>query len=128
TMTDYRSPLLDLSVSRGAVVGSNEPDAGVAAHYGEPLIEQRALSRGVALVDLSHLDVVTVSGPDRLTWLHTLSTQMLEGLPAGSSTELFLLDVNGRIEHAAKMFDDGETAWLIADSGRGPAMVEFLKW
>lgn len=127
-MTDYRSPLLDFSFSRGAVVGSREPDAGVAAHYGEPLIEQRALSRGVALVDLSHLDVVTVSGPDRHKWLHTISSQMLEGLPAGASTEFFLFDMNGRIEHAAKMFDDGETAWLIADSGRGEAMAGFLRW
>ena len=127
-MTDYRSPLLDFSFSRGAVVGSGEPDVGVAAHYGEPLIEQRALSRGVALVDLSHLDVVTISGPERLKWLHTLSTQMFEDLPAGSSTEFFLLDMNGRIEHAAKMYDDGETAWLIADSGRGEALVKFLEW
>ncbi len=127
-MTDYRSPLMDFSFSRGAVVGSHDPDAGVAAHYGAPLIEQRALARGVALVDLSHLDVVTISGPDRLSWLHTLSSQMLENLPAGTSTEFFLFDVNGRIEHAAKMFDDGETSWLIADSGRGAALVAFLEW
>lgn len=127
-MTDYRSPILDFSFSRGAVVGSAEPDAGVAAHYGQPLIEQRALDRGVALVDLSHLDVVTVSGPDRHKWLHTLSTQAVEGLAPGSSTEFFLLDVNGRIEHSAKMFDDGETAWLIADSGRGEALAKFLVW
>ncbi|HLS01390.1 MAG TPA: glycine cleavage T C-terminal barrel domain-containing protein [Beutenbergiaceae bacterium] len=127
-MTDYRSPLIDLSFSQGAVVGTTAPDAGVAAHYGEPLIEQRALSRGVALVDLSHLDVVTVTGPDRLTWLNILSTQKLDDLAPGSSTEFFLLDMNGRIEHAAKMFDDGDTAWLIADSGRGEALADFLAW
>ncbi len=125
-MSAYHSPLLAFSFSDGAVVGSHEPDVGVAAHYGSPLIEQRALARGVALVDLSHLDVVTVSGSDRLKWLHTLSTQMLEGLAPGTSTEFFLLDVNGRIEHAAKMFDDGERAWLIADSGRGAALADFL--
>src|SRR5699024_4996635 len=127
-MTDYRSPLLDFSFSRGAVVGSGEPDLGVAAHYGEPLIEQRALSRGVALVDLSHLDVVTITAPDRLTWLHTLSTQMFEEPPAASSTEFFVLDMSARIAHAAKVYDDGATAWLIADSGRGEALVKFLEW
>lgn len=127
-MTDYRSPLLDFSFARGAVVGEEQPDAGIALHYGEPLIEQRALARGVALVDLSHLEVLTVTGPDRLTWLNTLSTQKLEELPAGTSTEFFLLDMNGRIEHAAKMYDDGECAWLITDSGRGEAMVKFLEW
>lgn len=127
-MSEYRSPLLDFSFSRGAVVGSHAPDAGVAAHYGEPLIEQRALSRGIALVDLSHLDVIRISGPDRHKWLHTLGTQQFEGLEPGTSTEFFLLDINGRIEHAAKVFDDGEAAWLIADSGRGAAMVDFLNW
>lgn len=127
-MTDYRSPLLDFSFSRGAVPGSNAPDVGVAAHYGEPLIEQRALSRGVALVDLSHFDVVTITGADRHTWLHTLSTQAMEDVPAGTSTEFFLLDINGRIEHAPKMYDDGETAWLITDSGRGEALADFLVW
>src|SRR5690625_7627015 len=53
---------------------------------------------------------------------------MIEDLPAGSSTEFFLLDMNGRIEHAANMYDYGETALLIADSGRGEALVKFLEW
>ena len=67
------SPLL----SRPGAVEAAGADAGVAAHYGEPLREQRALAAGTAVVDLSHRGVVTVSGPDRLTWLNTLV------LPAG---------------------------------------------
>ena len=47
---------------RGAVRGSG-PDDGVAWHYGDPTAEQRALSRGGAVVDQSHLGVVTVTGP-----------------------------------------------------------------
>ena len=49
-MTTSRSPLLDLAVAEpqgpagGAVEGLG-PDAGVAAHYGRPLPEQRALAR-----------------------------------------------------------------------------------
>ena len=37
-------------------------------HYGNPLAEQKALAEGRAVVDLGHRGVVTVSGPDRLTW------------------------------------------------------------
>ncbi|MDN5693013.1 MAG: folate-binding protein, partial [Micrococcaceae bacterium] len=81
----------------GAVEGVG-PDAGVAAHYGRPLPEQRALARGRALVDLSHRAVLSVSGPDRLTWLHTLGTQHVADLPAGTSTEILFLDAQGRIE------------------------------
>ena len=51
-MDGYRSPLLDLP---GAVPSEGGPDAGVAAHYGDPLREQRQLAEGVGFVD--HLAV-----------------------------------------------------------------------
>ena len=68
------SPLLDLP---GAVAGDGI-DAPVAAHYGSFNVEQRALEAGDGFVDLSHRDVVRIEGPDRLTWLHSLTTQHLE--------------------------------------------------
>ena len=65
------SPLL----SAPGAVGADGIDAGVAAHYGDPLREQRLLEEGLAVVDLSNRAVLTVSGPDRLTWLHSMTTQ-----------------------------------------------------
>ena len=65
------SPLL---AAPGAVAADGA-DAGVAAHYGDPLREQRLLTEGLAAVDLSHRGVVTVTGPDRLSWLHSITTQ-----------------------------------------------------
>ncbi|RHA43095.1 folate-binding protein, partial [Cellulomonas rhizosphaerae] len=53
----HDSPLLR---RHGAVAGAG-PDAGVAWHYGDPTAEQRALARGGAVVDQSHLGVVTVT-------------------------------------------------------------------
>ena len=53
-------------------------DKGVPWHYGDPMVEQRELAAGRAAVDLSHFGVVRVSGPDRLTWLHSLTSQHLE--------------------------------------------------
>ena len=79
----YRSPLLDL---HGAVE-ADPPDAGVAAHYGSIAGEQRRLEAGEGFVDLSHRDVVSISGPDRLTWLHALTTQHVEHLPPGEPTD-----------------------------------------
>ena len=35
------------------------------------------LDQGEGAVDLSHRGVVTVTGPDRLSWLHSLTTQHL---------------------------------------------------
>ncbi len=99
---------------------------GAIAHFGAPLAEQRALAEGNAIVSLAHRGVVTVSGPDRLRWLHSMTSQQLVGLRPGESVETLLLDQQGRIEQAIRLVDDGERAWLLVDEGRADALVEFL--
>ena len=118
----YRSPLLDL---HGAVE-ADPPDAGVAAHYGSIAGEQRRLVAGEGFVDLSHRDVISISGPDRLTWLHALTTQHVEHLAPGEPTELLLLSPQGRIEHGFSGVDDGETFLAHTEPGGAPALVAFL--
>jgi len=108
-------------------VAGDGPDAATAAHYGHPVAEQRALEAGRAVVDLSNRAVVTVTGEDRLSWLTTLSSQDLSGLAPGASTELLMLDLSGRIEHAPAVTDDGETAWLITEAEHGPALAQWLE-
>lgn len=117
------SPLLSLP---GAVEG-DPPDSGVAAHYGAIGTEQKHLLAGDAFVDLSHRDVVTISGADRLTWLHSLTTQYLEGLAPGITTEALILSPQGRVEHAFTGHDDGETFWAHTEPGQGAALVAFLE-
>ena len=117
-----RSPLLALP---GAVEG-DAPDTGVAAHYGAISAEQKRFLAGNTFVDLSHRDVVTVSGPDRLTWLHSLTTQFLEGLAPHTQTDVLILTPQGRVEHAFTGTDDGETFWAHTEPGQGAALVEFL--
>jgi len=118
----YRSPLLDL---HGAVE-ADPPDSGVAAHYGSIAGEQRRLVDGDGFVDLSHRDVISISGPDRLTWLHALTTQHVEHLQPGEPTDLLLLSPQGRIEHGFSGIDDGETFLAHTEPGAGPALVAFL--
>lgn len=110
----------------GAVPAAG-PDAGVAAHYGDPAREQRRLERGEALVELPY-EVVTVTGADRLGWLDTLSSQRLRDLAPGASAELLLLDVHGRIEHQAWAVEEAESAavFLITESGGSQPLAEFL--
>ncbi|NEA31851.1 folate-binding protein YgfZ [Streptomyces sp. SID13031] len=122
-MSLTRSPLLDLP---GAVEAGGL-DAGVAAHYGSDLREQRALVAGKGFVDLSHRDVVTISGPDRLTWLHAITSQYFEGLRPGTSTTALLLSPTGHVEHAMYGIDDGETFWLHTEPGAAAALVEWLQ-
>ena len=116
------SPLLD----RPGAVAADPPDAGVAAHYGDPFREQRALVAGEASVDLSHRPVVRVSGPDRLTWLHSLTSQHLEHLAPGVPTEALILSPHGHVEHALYLVDDGEATWAHVEPGTAEELVGYL--
>ncbi|HWU21097.1 MAG TPA: folate-binding protein [Nocardioides sp.] len=117
------SPLLSLP---GAVAGDGI-DAGVAAHYGSLYGEQRALAAGEGFVDLSHRDVLTVSGADRLTWLHSLTTQVFEGLEPGVWVNALVLSPQGHLEHAFAGVDDGEVFTAHTEPGRGEALIAFLE-
>lgn len=55
-------------------VEADEPDGGVAAHYGQPMHEQRRLVDGSGWTNLSLRDVVRFTGPDRLAYLHAINT------------------------------------------------------
>jgi len=116
------SPLLGLP---GAVAGTAPAAITTAAHYGDPVAEQRMLSAGRAIVDLSDRGVVTVTGPDRLAWLDSLTSQSLALLEPGVGAETLLLDPNGRLEHSIRVVDDGVTAWLLVD---GPQAAGLAAW
>src|SRR5260370_41469400 len=75
------------------------PDEGVAAHYGDPLREQRGAAGRGALVDRSNRGVVTITGPDRLSWLHSLTSQHLERLKPGETAQAPPLSPQGPPEH-----------------------------
>lgn len=116
------SPLLGLP----GAVAANGVDAAVAAHYGSFNTEQRTLAAGEGFVDLSHRDVVRISGPDRLTWLHSLTTQFFENLEPGRQVEALVLSPQGHVEHAFRGVDDGSSFVAHLDVGRGPALIAFL--
>lgn len=123
----YLSPLLN----RNGAVQAGGLDAGVAAHYGDPNREQRLLAGYLgkpasAVVDLSHRGVVSVTGPDRLSWLNTLSSQQVTNLEPFVGTELLLLTVQGRIDYAARVVDDGDTTWLIVETHEAQPLALWL--
>ena len=117
-----KSPLLSLP----GAVPADAPDEGVAAHYGDPLREQRRLDEGEGFVDLSHRAVVSVTGPDRLSWLHSLTSQHIANLSPGQGATSLILSPNGHVEHVLSLVDDGETTWINAEPGTAEALVGFL--
>ncbi|GCD90628.1 folate-binding protein YgfZ [Nocardioides sp. LS1] len=117
------SPLLDLP---GAVAAEGI-DAGVAAHYGSLYGEQHTLERGEGFVDLSHRDVLRIAGPDRLTWLHSLTSQHLSSLAPDTWTGALILSPQGHVEHAFFGYDDGESFLAHTEPGAAEALIGFLE-
>ena len=95
-------------------------------HYGDPVREQRAMERGVGRVDLSHRGVLRVTGPDRLTWLHSLTTQHLLDLQPGQGTTVLVLSPQGHLEHAFYGVDDGTSFWAHTEPGAAAAAAGWL--
>ena len=121
-MPDYRSPLLDWP----GAVAADGPDAGVAWHYGDPLREQRAADSGAGLLDQSHRDVLIVPGPDRLGWLHTISSQHLSDLADGDSTQALVLSPNGHVEQHWRVTELDGQVWLDTEPGAGADVLAYL--
>jgi folate-binding protein YgfZ len=100
---------------------------GVAAHYGDPMREQRILATEAGLVDRSHRGVLAVPGDERIGWLHTLTTQHLADLRAGQGSELLVLSPHGHIEQHAMVAEDGETTWLDTEPGSTGDLLTYLE-
>ncbi len=125
-MTDATSPAPSPLLGLPGAVSGDGVDAPVAAHYGSFNGEQRTLVSGDGFVDLSHRGVVRVSGPDRLSWLHSLTTQHLEHLEPGVPTAALVLSPNGHVEHAMYGVDDGEAFTAHVEPGEAAPLAAWL--
>lgn len=105
---------------------ANDIDRGVAAHYGDPAQEQRLLATAAGVVDRGNRGVLAIPGEDRLTWLHSITTQHLSDLPPLTGTQLLVLSPHGHVEHHAVLLDDGTTAFLDVEPGTAGTLLEFL--
>ncbi len=103
------------------------PDAGAVWHYGDPLGEQRAAADEAVVVDRSHRAVLRLTGSDRKSWLHNISSQHVSDLPDGAVTQNLSLDGQGRVEdHWIQTQLDGVT-YLDTEPWRGESLLTYLR-
>ena len=115
------------STTSGVPAPTTGPDAGAVWHYGDPLGEQRAAAEGAVVVDRSHRAVLSLTGTDRKTWLHSLTTQHVSDLPEGAVTQNLSLDGQGRVEdHWFQTQLDGHTV-LDTEPWRGEPLLAYLR-
>lgn len=107
-------------------------------HFGNPLREQALLAQGQAWAWLSR-DVVEVSGADRLSYLTTVSSQVLTDLENdGRCRQVLFLDANGHILYAAlavaglvpapgeQLAPGEQSVLLLVDAGCGDGLAQLL--
>ncbi len=101
-------------------------DAGLPWHYGDPFAEQRALGRSTGVVERSNRDIITVSGPDRLPWLHSIITQHVLELADGEAAESLILSPHGHVEQHWQLAQINDTVWLDVEPGMGADALKYL--
>jgi folate-binding protein YgfZ len=109
-----------------AVLVESGPDKGGIWHFGEPNNEQKALLKGNGWADLSHRGVISITGKDRLTWLHALTTQHLENLQVATWVDALILDVQGHVIDQLFLVDDGKSTWIHLEKERVAPVIEYL--
>ena len=102
-------------------------DQNVAWHYGDPLREQKYLTQFETSVDISNRGVIKITGKDRKTFLHSLTSQHIEKLKDKESTVSLLLTPNGHIEHELHVINNPGEIYLIVENSSLKSILEFLQ-
>jgi folate-binding protein YgfZ len=103
------------------------PDAGAIWHYGDPFGEQRSAAHDAVVVDRSNRAVLALTGADRRSWLHSISSQHVSELPDGTSTENLSLDGQGRVEDHWVQTELGGVSYLDTEGTRGEPLLAYLR-
>lgn len=112
----------------GAVAApADSVDFGVAWHFGDPATEQQRLSAGQGCVDVSHRGVLRLTGPERLTWLNSISSQKVDSLMAGASVLNLILSPHGHVEFELHCVDDGECTWLVVEQRQLSSLLTYFE-
>jgi len=114
-------------LSLPAAVAAVGIDSGIAWHYGDPMREQRILETAAGVIDRSNRPVLAISGPDRLSWLHSICSQHVSNLADGESTEALVLSPHGHVEQHWQLTERDDTVWLDVEPGMADDALGYLE-
>ena len=97
------------------------------SHFGNPLLEQRKLLEGNAILRRSDQSVVAIDGAEALKWLHALTSQNLVNLVPGQSAETLILDPKGHVEFQLKVIALADAVRLVVDSEKRDSLISYLQ-
>jgi folate-binding protein YgfZ len=114
-------------VTKSAIPPSPEVvDQGIAWHFGSPFEEQKNLAAGIGAVDLSNRVVIKITGPERLTWLDSISSHSVATLKNNEYATTLILSPHGHVEHELHVIEFNETCYLIAETGTAEELISYF--
>ncbi|MCF8528806.1 MAG: folate-binding protein [Aquiluna sp.] len=99
----------------------------MSSHFGNPLLEQRKLLSGEAVIVREDQLVLEIKGPDAKAFLHSLTSQNILNLKAGDSTESLLLSPQGHIEQQLKVVAVEDGLFLIVNRDKAGDLEAWLR-
>lgn len=101
-----------------------EPLASHSAQAPEP--EYRAVREGAAVLDRSMRELVRLTGSERVSFLHGMVTNDIEGLPEGGVLYAALLTPKGQMVSDARVLRRPDDLLVEVEPGMGGAVRAFL--
>ncbi|MFM1906062.1 MAG: hypothetical protein RIT32_858 [Actinomycetota bacterium] len=102
-------------------------DQDIPWHFGNPLAEQKLLTSGEGAVELSNRAVIALTGPERLTWLDSISSHQVANLIPSQSASTLILSPHGHVEHELHVIATKDVCYLIAEADTGDALLGYLQ-
>ncbi len=103
--------------------------AGGVACYSAAAEEHAALRLGPAIAYRSQRSILEITGADRASWLHNITTNQVKTLSSGQGNYVFVCNAPGRILFDANVLIRPESIWVDVDrTFADTAMTHFDKY
>src|SRR6516164_9524376 len=96
-------------------------------NYGDPAKEFAALREACGLFLLTWRKQISVTGKDRVRWLHNMVTNNVRDLAVNRGDYNFVLNAQGRILGDMYIFNRGESLLIETDSRQVEALIPAMK-
>jgi folate-binding protein YgfZ len=114
----YRAEHLPLATMAGIAY----PEA-----FAHPRLEYEAITHTVALIDLSHVGVLRLTGSDRVRFLNAMVTNDVAALAPGSACEALVTTTKGRVVAEIVVLARVQDLLVLVTQGSTPRVAEALE-